>query len=203
MTSSYHTTLFFSIQQPDSTPSVDNSGDGSSDDESSGGEPSGDGPSEPPTLPPLGTPGEILLARQFWPAIHSSGYITLHFVCIWATESLFVYFLAVEEGNCGKTVVNINKSLNETRNGIRYNCTINKPLKRTECVESCDLNGRPVVCQIYKAIRRRKGYTCVPYRDGDQEDMDDDVSSFTATNNETVTTGCQCFTPDSTENPAS
>jgi hypothetical protein len=111
--------------------------------------------------------------------------------------------ILVEEGNCGKTVVNIKKTFNDTHNGIRYNCTINKPLKQTECVESCDLNGQPVVCQIYKAIKRRKGYTCVLYRDGDQQNMDNTVSTSRSTiYNETVTTGCQCYTPESTETSA-
>ena len=94
--------------------------------------------------------------------------------------------------------MNLNKFFNETRNGIHYNCTINRPLKRTECVDSCDLNGQPVLCQIYKSIRRRKGYTCVAYGDSEHDDMDNNVSTYTTTHEEIVTTGCQCYTPDTT-----
>lgn len=93
--------------------------------------------------------------------------------------------------------MNVNVSYNDTHNGIRYNCSINRPLKKTNCTEACDLNGQPVVCQIFKHIRRRKGYTCTAYRDGDQEELDIDHDVYNTIYEETVTTGCQCFAQDS------
>jgi hypothetical protein len=43
----------------------------------------------------------------------------------------------------------------------------------------------------------------VLYRDGDQQNMDNTVSTSRSTiYNETVTTGCQCYTPESTETSA-
>lgn len=95
---------------------------------------------------------------------------------------------------CGRNITYTIKSINHTRNGIRYNCTIKKPLKGTTCVESCeDDNGEQLQCHILKHIPRRKGYTCVAYRDGDQADISYDVDSYTTTFNEVVTTGCKCY----------
>ena len=93
------------------------------------------------------------------------------------------------EGHCGKSIVNIIKSYNVARDGVRYNCTIKKPLKQTLCNETCDIDA-PVVCQVHKMIDRRKGFVCIPL------DPNERNESYETTFPETVTTGCQCFRPD-------
>ena len=92
---------------------------------------------------------------------------------------------------CGKRVQNIHKSVNISQNGVQYNCTINKALKQTQCNESCDIDGEPVVCQVFMAIPRRKGYTCIRIVDDPTQLTPEDYIEKTF--NEVVTTGCQCF----------
>jgi hypothetical protein len=97
------------------------------------------------------------------------------------------------DGTCGKVVENVRKVFNATHDGMRYRCTIKRPLKQTQCTESCVIDDVPVRCQVYKHIRRRKGYTCVPYTDGDQAGLNVDDYAINRTYKETVTSGCRCF----------
>ena len=101
--------------------------------------------------------------------------------------------------NCGRDVINKEVQYNDTHAGLRYNCTINKPLKQTSCIPTCTISQTPVVCQVHKNIRRRKGFTCVLYRDGDQADpFETPVEySYSAIFEEMVTSGCQCYVENS------
>lgn len=126
---------------------------------------------EPVTTPPPVTPTTAELAYTTLPPLGSP----------------------VDE-SCGKEVRDVYKTFNLTKNGVEYNCTINRAIKQTECVDSCNINGQPVVCQIYKFIERKKRYTCVPITQT-RTTMEESTNNIHPLYDEIITSGCKCFIP--------
>lgn len=89
----------------------------------------------------------------------------------------------------------LNQCFNHTVNNISYHCAIKQPLRQIQCIESCNLDGQEVVCQVSRLVTKRKGYICTAYEGQDM--VDGYKESFTKKREETLSRGCDCFVPDS------